>query len=148
MPYAGLCYSIALRFLLYRIVATIEQVLVRHEESDFLTKTQNVMKQILFACLLGMGALLPAAEAKSNVISIVKKKVDIHLMGNVLYATSQGSDGTITRIEIYDTSMNLLLIQTGSGTYACFIDLSDLNPGQYVAKVVCANTTHTEGFTY
>lgn len=106
------------------------------------------MKQILFACLLGMGALLPATEAKSNVISIVKKKVDIHIMGNVLYATSQGTDGTITRVEIYDTNMNLLVLQTGNGTYACYADLSDLNPGQYIAKVICANTTHTEGFTY
>lgn len=106
------------------------------------------MKQILFACLLGMGALLPATEAKSNMVIVVKKKVDIHIMGNVLYATSQGSDGTITRVEVYDTSMNLLVLQTGNGTYTCSVDLSDLNPGQYIAKVVCANTTHTEGFTY
>lgn len=105
------------------------------------------MKQILFACLLGTGALLPTSEVKSSIVSVFKK-VDIHVTAGVLYATSQGTDGTITRIEVYDTNMNLLLLQTGTGTYACSIDISDLNPGQYVAKVVCTSTTHTEGFTY
>lgn len=106
------------------------------------------MKQILIACLLGIGALLPSNEVKSSVVHFFKK-VDIHVSSCVLFATSQGGDGPISRLEVYDTgTMQLLLVENSCGGYSCSIDLSDLNPGQYTAKVYCANTTHTEGFAY
>lgn len=106
------------------------------------------MKQILIACLLGIGALLPTTEVKSSVISYYKK-VDIHVLGGVLFATSQAGDGAISKLEVRDAATNaLLLMENSCGGYSCSLDISDLSSGTYVAKVYCANTTHTEAFNY
>lgn len=105
------------------------------------------MKQILFICLLGIGTLLPTTEAKSNITNVFKK-VDVHVVTGVLYSTSQSTDGIINHVEIYDSGMSLVAYQMGNSTYSCTVDLSDLNPGLYTAKVYCTNTTHTECFTY
>lgn len=104
------------------------------------------MNKLVLAFMLGTGMLLPTQKAKSNIIAL-QRKVDVAITGWVLFSTSQAADGTITRLEIYDSGgTQLLLLQTGTGTYACSIDVSDLSSGNYVVKVVCSNTTHTEPF--
>lgn len=94
-----------------------------------------------------MAALLPSNEVKSNT-TYHSKKVDIHITQGVFFATSQAGDGAISRIEIRDVSTNtLLLMENACGGYSCFLDLSDLSSGTYTAKVICANTTHSEGIS-
>lgn len=104
------------------------------------------MKAIIISCVLALSII--STEAVKGCAISYQRKIDITISGWVLYSTSQAVDGIITSLEVYDSSgTQLLLIQTGNGTYACSLDVSDLTSGNYVAKVHCANTTHTEPFT-
>jgi hypothetical protein len=105
------------------------------------------MKQILIACLLGMGTLLPTSEAKSNAIINFIRTVNIHISGWVLIADSGTEDGTISKIEIYKLSTGQkVLTQACSNGYSCEVNIVNLEPGNYSAKIICQYTTQTRQF--
>ena len=103
------------------------------------------MKQILIACLLGIGTLLPSNEVKSSVIYYARI-VDIHISGWVLSANSQTEDGTISKMEVYLLSTGELMQTQGCNDYNCSMNLSSLHHGNYSVKITCQYTTVTKQF--
>ncbi len=105
------------------------------------------MKQILIACLLGMGALLPTTEVKSNAIVNYIRTIDIHISGWVLTAESDTTDGTISKIEIYRLSTGeKVLTQICGDEYSCGVNIFKLAPGNYSATITCQYTVQSKQF--
>lgn len=103
------------------------------------------MKQILIACLLGIGTLLPSTEVKSSIVNYART-VNIHIDSWVLYADSQTEDGTISKIEVYRLSTGEKVRQQFCSGYSCSVNLNGLPAGNYSAKVICQYVTTTYQF--
>ena len=104
------------------------------------------MKRILISCLLGIGLLLPALNAKSNFIS-AKKIINVFIEGYVLFASSDTKTGTLQHIDIYDADMQELLYTQKCGSSNCQVDLTKLPSGNYEAEIYAANGTQLKAFS-
>ncbi|MDB5285018.1 MAG: hypothetical protein JWO06_4093 [Bacteroidota bacterium] len=102
------------------------------------------MKRIFISCLLGISLLLPSIAAKSNTINAKSKTIgfsriiNVAVEGYVLFSNSDSKSGSIYRVEIYNESMQLVLVQNCSG-YKVAVDLSSLPSGNYEAAVYAAH---------
>ncbi|MES2619545.1 MAG: hypothetical protein V4615_01750 [Bacteroidota bacterium] len=104
------------------------------------------MKRILIVCLLGMGLLLPVKKITAKEF-FTKRIVDVWMEGAVLRATSDDNTGGITLIQIFDLNGNLVKQKTYSPNFSCYIGITELPGGFYVAKVTTTLTSYTESFT-
>lgn len=104
------------------------------------------MKKILLACLLGIGLLTPAIEAKSS-IAIISRIVNITIEGWVLLANSDAASGTIQQIQIYDVATGVLVRTQNCEGYSCTASLSGLRPGVYLAVVITTNAVTKKQFS-
>lgn len=106
------------------------------------------MKKQLMVCLLGIGLLLPESKANSSGVKyFFNRIVDCNLQGYDLLVTSDTEDGSINKVEIYNSSTQQLEMTEYSSGYSCSVDVGDLEKGEYEAKVYCTYTTYTERFS-
>ena len=103
------------------------------------------MKKFLLACLLGMGVLTPALEAKSS-IAVMSRIVNITIEGWVLLATGDDASGSIQQIQIYDVSTGQIVRSQGCEGYSCSVSLSGLRTGTYLAVVISTNKVTKKQF--
>src|SRR5688572_9191389 len=103
------------------------------------------MKKVLLACLLGLGTLAPANEAKSS--TVVKHRIaTITIEATWLRATSDAASGPIQRIEIYNVNTGALVRTQNCDGYSCQVSLTGLPGGLYVGWAITTNTTAKKQF--
>ena len=105
------------------------------------------MKKFLLACLLGMGMLTPAIEAKSSMITIISRIINIHIEGWVFLASAGPSSGNLQQIQIYDANTSELVRTQNCDGSSCSISLSGLRPGMYLGVVIATNEVTKKKFT-
>lgn len=105
------------------------------------------MKNILLACLLGIGTLLPTSEVKSSIVKNISKIIDIGIEQNILSANSGESDGKLKEIQIYDISTGRIVSSTPCEGFSTYISIAELPSGKnYIAYVIAENNVGTLKF--
>ena len=105
------------------------------------------MKKILLACLLGMGMLTPAIEAKSSMVTIISRIINITIEGWVFLASSGPASGNIQQIQIYDAYTGTLVRSQECAETSCSMNLSGLRSGMYLGVVIATNEVTKKKFT-
>ena len=107
------------------------------------------MKQILIACLIGMGLLLPTAKVKSSVdySFFYKRVIDVGLEGYDLLATSDSETGTLVEVDVYQKSTGELVRNQSCSGYSCKVSLSGLPSGDYLVEVSTTLSYYQETVT-
>ncbi|MCW5906678.1 MAG: hypothetical protein KIS94_02380 [Chitinophagales bacterium] len=91
------------------------------------------MKTILITCLLGV-AMLFSETATAEKAKSAHRIVDVTKEGIILYVASQPEDGLITKVQIFDSS-NELVFEKTYASYSVEVDLMEFRNGSYMAKV-------------
>jgi hypothetical protein len=104
------------------------------------------MKKVLLACLLGLGTLLPANEAKSS-SAVQHRIISIHIEDYWLRANSEPASGIIQSIQIFNVNTEVLVQSENCDGYSCSTNISGLKAGVYSAVVITTKTVYKKQFS-
>jgi len=104
------------------------------------------MKRFLITCLCACAALISTPIFSTPAAKFSKRIIDVTVITDVLLASSDSETGKITKVVIYNSSNQQVILQWCDNGYTCSVDVGDLPSGVYDALVVTELTSYTERF--